>query len=234
MQVNSNSSLAPTLSTTSVTRSPSAPIHVSSEAMPVTLENPAQTLLNELTEKITALNPREKEQVENYLKIWTDVLAIVPGMHDDIEDTDPLQEPTAQQSASTAKQVTLQTILEQEPVIRQNLFRGKAIGDPSVQTEINELATALHQITRIGIGAMRQESAQPQDWQAMSLAGADDKKTIAEARRLAKKETASNEFFLKKQSSYSTKLKTLWRSNPITGGPMEQSTPRKQIILKPT
>ena len=79
--------------------------------MPVTLKNPAQTLLNELTEKITALNPREKEQVENYLKIWTDVLAIVPGMHDDIEDTDPLQEPTAQQSASTAKQVTLQTIL---------------------------------------------------------------------------------------------------------------------------
>ena len=195
MQVNSNSSLAPTLSTTSVTRSPSAPIHVSSEAMPVTLENPAQTLLNELTEKITALNPREKEQVENYLKIWTDVLAIVPGMHDDIEDTDPLQEPTAQQSASTAKQVTLQTILEQEPVIRQNLFRGKAIGDPSVQTEINELATALHQITRIGIGAMRQESAQPQDWQAMSLAGVDDKKAIAEARRLAKKETASNAFF---------------------------------------
>ena len=111
MQINSNSPLTPTLSTTPVTRAPSAPIHVSSEAMPVTLENPAQTLLNELTEKITALNPREKEQVENYLKIWTDVLAIVPGMHDDIEDTDPLQEPTAQQSASTAKQVTLQTIL---------------------------------------------------------------------------------------------------------------------------
>ena len=38
--------------------------------------------------------------------------------------------------------------------------------------------------------------------------------------------------FLNKQSSYSTKLKTLWRSNPITGGPMEQSTPRKRLILK--
>ena len=195
MQVNSNSPLAPPLSTTSVTRSPSAPIHVSSEAMPVTLENPAQTLLSELTKKITTLDPREREQVQNYLQIWQHILAIVPGMHDDIEDTDPLQEPTAQQSASTAKQVTVQTILEQEPVIRQNLFRGKASGGPSVQTEINELAIALHQITRIGIGAMRQESAQPQDWQAMSLAGVDDKKAIAEARRLAKKETASNAFF---------------------------------------
>jgi hypothetical protein len=163
--------------------------------MPVTLENPAQTLLSDLTKKITTLDPREREQVQNYLQIWQHILAIVPGMHDDIEDTDPLQEPTAQQSASTAKQVTVQTILEQEPVIRQNLFRGKASGGPSVQTEINELAIALHQITRIGIGAMRQESAQPQGWQAMSLAGVDDKKTIAEARRLAKKETASNAFF---------------------------------------
>ena len=111
MQVKSNAPLAPTLSTTSVTRSPSAPIHVSSEQIPVPTENLAQILLKTLSDKITALNPREKEQVENYLKIWTDVLAIVPGMHDDIEDTDPLQEPTAQQSASTAKQVTLQTIL---------------------------------------------------------------------------------------------------------------------------
>ena len=195
MQINSNSPLTPTLSTTPVTRAPSAPIHVSSEAMPVTLKNPAQTLLSDLTKKITTLDPREREQVQNYLQIWQHILAIVPGMHDDIEDTDPLQEPTAQQSASTAKQVTVQTILEQEPVIRQNLFRGKASGGPSVQTEINELAIALHQITRIGIGAMRQESAQPQDWQAMSLAGVDDKKAIAEARRLAKKETASNAFF---------------------------------------
>ena len=194
MQINSNSPLTPTLSTTPVTRAPSAPIHVSSEAMPVTLKNPAQTLLSELTKKITTLDPREREQVQNYLQIWQHILAIVPGMHDDIEDTDPLQEPTAQQSASTAKQVTVQTMLEQEPVIRQNLFRGKASGGPSVQTEINKLAIALHQITRIGIGAMRQESAQPQGWQAMSLAGVDDKKTIAEARRLAKEETASNAF----------------------------------------
>ena len=111
MQINSNSPLTPTLSTTPVTRAPSAPIHVSSEAMPVTLKNPAQTLLSDLTKKITTLDPREREQVQNYLQIWQHILAIVPGMHDDIEDTDPLQEPTAQQSASTAKQVTLQTIL---------------------------------------------------------------------------------------------------------------------------
>ena len=68
MQINSNSPLTPTLSTTPVTRAPSAPIHVSSEAMPVTLENLAQTLLNKLTNKITVLNPREKEQVKNYLE----------------------------------------------------------------------------------------------------------------------------------------------------------------------
>ena len=198
MQVQSKSSPTPTLSPTLDTRhtsAPSAEIEVSSEAMPLTLENPAQNLLNELSGKIIALNPREKEQVQNYLQIWQGVLAIVPGMHDDIEDADPLQDPTAQQSVNTAKQVSVQAILEQEPVLRQNLFRSKPSGNPSAQSEINELATALHQITRIGIGAMRQESAQPQGWHLLSVASVDDKKTISEVRVLAKKENASNAFF---------------------------------------
>lgn len=67
-----------TLATITPKRTPSAHITVSNEAMPVTPENLAQTLLNNLSEKFKDLKPREKEQAIKYLQIWQDVLATLP------------------------------------------------------------------------------------------------------------------------------------------------------------